>query len=103
MANLKDVMSSELQQSLKMYREHALSIFRGLRSGVIDDQEAARSFMHIYESFFEWKIEQCGYGAAHPCHIFASRLLRATKMLMGEKWVKSHFPYLWREFDSIDC
>ncbi len=97
MANLKDVMSSELQQSLKMYRKHALSIFRGLRSGVIDDREAAGSFMHIYD-FFEWKIEQCGYGVAHPCHIFASRLLRATKMLMGEEWVEYHFPYIpWRE------
>ena len=43
MTNLRDVMSPELQQRLKMDRKGALSIFQGLRDGVIDNEEAARS------------------------------------------------------------
>ena len=47
MTNLRDVMSPELQQHLKMYRKGVLSIFQGLRSGVIDDHEAAMNLIIV--------------------------------------------------------
>ena len=93
MTNLRNVMSPELQQLLKMYRKGALSIFQGLRSGVIDNQEAAINLINIYNSFFAWRIEECGYGSAHPCHTFASRLLQSAKLLMGEEWVDYHLQH----------
>ena len=85
-----DVMSPEFQQRLKMFRRGALSILQGLRDGVIDNEEAARSLIGIYDGFVVWEIEPCGYGIAHPWHSFASRILRAAKLLMGEEWVDDY-------------
>ena len=86
MINLRDVMSPELYQHLRMYRRGALSTFQGLRDGVVTNQDAAKALISIYHSF-EWKIDSCGYGVAHPCYIFAARTLQAAKLLMGEEWV----------------
>ena len=83
-------MSPELHQRLKMYRRGALGTFQGLRDGVMSNEEAAKSFINIYNTFFVWKMEQCGYGVAHPCCVFASRLLQSAKLLMGEEWVNDH-------------
>ncbi len=88
--SLKDVMSSELHEQLGMYRRGALSIFQGLRSGGMSNEEAATRLIRLYNSSFAWKIEYCGYGVAHPCHVFVSRLLRSAKILMGEDWVNDH-------------
>ena len=83
MMNLRDVMSPELQKYLKMYRKGALSALRGLRHGVVSNQKAAEILMDIFNTI-EWKIDSCGYGVAHPCYIFASRILRSAKLLMGK-------------------
>ena len=92
--NIRDVMTPELHEHLKMHRRGALSTFQGLRDGVMDNQEAAKSLLDIYDSFFVWKIVSCGYGVAHPYYIFASRLLRSAKLLMGEEWV-NHYLQSW--------
>lgn len=84
---LQDVMSPEMYQGLRSSRKGALSIFRCWRCGLMNNEEAARSLIRIYNSYFGWKIEYCGYGPAHPYCIFASRLLRSAKILMGEEWV----------------
>lgn len=88
--NLKDIMSSELREYLKKYRRYVLTVFQGLRSGVISREEAAMSLIGVYSCYFEWKIEWCGYGIAHPCYVFASRILLSAKILMGEDWVNYH-------------
>ena len=89
MTDPRDVLSSDLRQYLNMYKRGALSVLRGLRSGVINNKEAALSLINIYNSV-EWKIEQYDYGAAHPYCIFTSRVLRSAKLLMGEEWVDYH-------------
>ncbi len=88
--DLKDVMSPELLEHLRTYRRYALTTLRGLRRGGIDKQEAAMRLVRVYNLYFAWEIEDCRYGVAHPCYVFASRLLRAAKILMGEKWVNYH-------------
>ncbi len=70
MKNLKDVMSPDVQKQLKMYRKGVLSILKGLRSGVMDNQEAALSLIRIHDAF-AWKIEtlwlRCRTPLLHFC------------------------------------
>ena len=92
----KDVMSPMLQRQLRTRRNHVLSVFSSLRSGMMNEKEAARDFeeakdfIDIYSSFFGWQIEKYGFGTEHPYSIFASYLLRSAKILMGEDWVEYH-------------
>ncbi len=91
MATLEDVMTPEMYRNLRLSRKGALSIFRDWRCGLVTNQEAARSFVRMYNFYF-WKAEYC-CGTARPhCTYctFASRLLRSAEMLMGEEWISYH-------------
>ena len=100
--SLKDVMSPELRENLIMHRKYALSIFRALRSGDMDKQEAAEGFMDVYECLciresWEWLTGQCDYdvyGDAHPCRVFETRLILSAIILEGEDRIKCKYPYM---------
>ena len=92
MTDPRDVMSPDVRRFLTVHRKGALSVLRGRRYRAVDNEETALRLVDIY-IILEWKIELCDYGAAHPYCIFASRVLRSARLLMGEEWVDSQLQH----------
>ena len=88
---LKNVMTPEFHEKLRLHRNHARSTLRSLKDGVITPERAAMVLAGIYESMFDRPLDRCGYGVDHPYSVFAARLHRVGKILMGERWAKIHF------------
>ena len=88
---LKNVMTPEFRKRLRLHRAHARSTLRGLKDGVISSERAAMILAGIHESLFDVPLDLYGYGVDHPYTVFAARLHRAGKILMGERWANIHF------------
>ena len=85
----RDVMSPKLQEELGSCRRYALIVLRHLHAGGLSKDRAAELLMSIYVSFFSWRVVEHEYDTAHPCYVFASRILRCARILKGDKWVAS--------------
>ncbi len=88
---LKNVMTPEFHEKLRLHRNHARSTLGSLKDGVISAERAAMVIAGIPESLFSVPLDRCGYGVDHPYTVFAARLHRVGKILMGERWANIHF------------
>ena len=88
---LKNVMTPEFHEKLRLHRNHAVNTLRSLRRGAISTERAAIVLAGIHESMFDRPLDRCGYGVDHPYSVFAARLHRVGKILMGERWANIHF------------
>ena len=88
---LKNVMTPEFHEKLRIHRNYAIDILRRLRRGAISTERAAILLAGTYESMFDRPLDHCGYGVDHPYSVFAARLHRVGKILKGERWAKIHF------------
>ena len=82
---LKNVMTPEFRERLRLHRNHAKSTLRGLKEGAISSERAAMILAGIHDSFFDVPLDHYGYGVDDPYTVFAARLHRAGKILMGER------------------
>ena len=88
---LKNVMTPEFHRKLRIHRVYTIDTLRDLKRGEISAERAAISLAGIFESMFDRPLDRCGYGVDHPYSVFAARLHRVGKILMGERWAKIHF------------
>ncbi len=83
----RDEMSIELLIELRASRKYALRVLRYMHIGGMSKKRAAEMLMSIYVSFFSWRAVEHEYDTAHPCFVFASRILRCARILTNDEWV----------------